>query len=148
LLRHRPLQVLNTLDQASWETMLFTKHLFHAREDEPSSELLVAVFFGVLGVLAAYAYSASEPAGTFAVAAPVGGALGVMLGVLLRMGPRRLALERRVKNWEIENLAKARKAELILKHLGELPDDAPYEVREEMWRAYRNIVQDLAQETK
>ena len=59
-----------------------------------------------------------------------------------------MALERRVKDREIENAAKGRKAELILKHLGELPDDAPYEVREDMWRAYRNILQDLAQETK
>ncbi|HYA80077.1 MAG TPA: hypothetical protein VED87_04000 [Methylocystis sp.] len=145
---HRPLQALNTLDQASWETMQFTKQLFHESWDEPSSEALVATFFGLLGVLAAYAYSASEPAGTFPVAAPVGGALGIMLGVLFRRGPRRLALERRVKDREIENAAKGRKAELILKHLGELPDDAPYEVREDMWRAYRNILQDLAQETK
>jgi len=148
LLHDRSLQVLSTLDEASWETVQFTKHLFHAPENEPSSEGLVATFFGVLGVLAAYALSLSHPSVAFSLAAPVGGALGIMLGLLLRMGPRRLALERRLKNREIENLAKTRKAELFLQQLGALPEDAPYEVREDIWRAYRNIVQDLAQETK
>lgn len=140
-------QTLRTLDQISWETVEFMGRLLHAadRLSEETSEGLFASFGGVVGVIGGYALSLETPSASFALTGPLGGALGILLGVLIRRGPGRFMVEWRVQNRQIEDQAKARQAELLLDQLRSLPTDAPYGVREEIWTAYRNIVRELAQ---
>jgi hypothetical protein len=140
-------QTLRTLNQISWETVEFMTRMLHAadRFGEETSEGLFACFGGVVGVILGYALSLEEPAASFALTGPLGGALGIMAGIFFRRGPGRFWLEWKVQNRQIEDQAKARQAELLLEQLRSLPTDAPYGVREEIWTAYRNILRELAQ---
>ena len=136
------IQTLEALDQVSWETLDFMRRIFHAPDgsEGQSSEGLVAALGGVVGVLAGYVYSPAD----FTLTGPLGGALGILFGIFLRRGPRRLFIEWRVQNREIEDGARARQAAIFLDQLRSLPEDAPYEVREELWSAYRNVLRELS----
>lgn len=140
-------QSLRALDQISWETVEFMARLLHAadRWSEETSEGLFATFGGVVGVMGGYMLSLDSPGVSFALMGPLGGALGILLGVLVRRGPGRFWIEWKVQTRQIEDEAKARQAELLLNQLRSLPMDAPYGVREEIWTAYRNIVRELTQ---
>jgi hypothetical protein len=118
------------------------KRIFHAGEgsDEPSSEGLIAALGGVLGVLGAFEFWPAD----FAITGPLGGALGILAGIFFRRGPRRLLLEWRVQNRAFEDAAIARQAAIFLDQLERLPEDAPYEVREELWAAYRNVLREIS----
>lgn len=140
-------KTLQFMDQISWETVEFMRRLFQTADDikRETSEGLFAALGGVLGVIGGYAMSLDMKGVSFELAGPLGGALGILLGTMIRRGPRRFALEWSLQSREIEDQAKTKQAETLLGQLRSLPAEAPYEVREEIWTAYRNIVRELAQ---
>jgi hypothetical protein len=96
------------------------------RLSERTSEGLFGTLGGVLGSIAAYGLTLTVPAVSFAIAAPLGGGLGIILGLLAIRGTGRLRIERRIHEQSL--LAGA-----ILDQIKSLPRNTPPAIRQKLW---------------
>jgi hypothetical protein len=98
-----------------------------------SSSTLVGSVGGIVGVLSAVGIAHIAGISLALLGGPVS-ALGILGGILVCRGTRRIKLERRIA----ENRLAANE---ILDRIKALPKNAPDEIRDGLWRAYGSLTQ-------
>lgn len=123
------------LHNASDETSRFLDTLARTsdRLAERTSEGLFGTLGGVLGSIAAYGLTLAVPAASFAIAAPLGGGLGIVVGLLAVRGTGRLRLERRIQEQSLLSGA-------ILEQIKSLPKNAPPAITQKLWEDYERTI--------
>jgi len=98
-----------------------------------SSTTLVGSVGGIIGSLGATAVAHFAGISLMLLGAPLS-ALGILGGILVCRGTRRIKLERRIAENRIA-------ANELLDRIKALPKGAPNEIRDELWRAYSSLTQ-------
>jgi hypothetical protein len=98
-----------------------------------SSTTLVGSVGGIVGSLAAVGVAHYAAISLMLIGAPLS-ALGILGGILLCRGTRRIKLERRIAENRIA-------ANELLDRIKALPKTAPKEIRDRLWQAYGSLTQ-------
>jgi len=96
-----------------------------------NSSNLFGVCGGLVGSLAGIGLAHVVGLGVFAASTPLTG-LGIVAGILLYRGRRRIRIEKRIDENRVAS-------EEILRRIRELPKNAPEEVRRGLWHAYEEL---------
>jgi len=101
------------------------------RLSKKTTATLFGTFGGLIGMLLAYIINLFVP-GSLAVLLALLSSIGVVTGLLAHRGKRRIALERKIEENRIA-------ADEILARIRQLPRNAPADVRNDLWTAYRSL---------
>jgi hypothetical protein len=129
------------LETTSQQTAKFLERVTGSSErvGRQSSITLVGAAGGALGALSAVGLAHIAGISLALLGGPLS-ALGILTGVLLCRGTRRIKLERRIAENRMA-------ADEILDRIKALPKNAPPEIRDGLWRAYGSLTQGYQTQT-
>jgi hypothetical protein len=104
-----------------------------------NSTTLVGSLGGIIGAITAVGTAHVAGISILMIGAPLS-ALGILGGILVCRGTRRIKLERRIAENRMA-------ADELLDRIKALPKNAPDEVRENLWRAYGALTQSYSNQT-
>lgn len=126
-------RALNGLRNASKHTTDLLRRLSDSSEKlgRKNSSTLFGTLGGLLGASAGTALAYATGFSLIALSTPLTG-VGIVAGILIYRGPRRIRLEKRIAENRIA-------CDEILSRIKSLPKNAPEEVRHELWNTYRQL---------